>query len=52
MLADRLLHWRPVPSLFSTRPVTVVELVAVAAVLVAVGVVPDDAPFEGLKIFG
>ena len=40
-----------VPSLFSKRPVTAVELVAVAVVLVAVGVVPDDAPFEEFKIF-
>ena len=36
----------PVQSLFSTRPVTVVELVAVAAMPVAVSVLPDDASFE------
>ena len=42
----------PVPSLFSTRPVSVVVLVAVAAVHVVAGVVPEEAPLEGFNRVG
>ena len=41
-----------VPSAFSTRPVSVDVLVAVAAVQVFVGVVALDAPLDGLRSVG